>query len=446
MLTSTQSPRFQAPAPLWVIQALLIVQSYEKMFSSRKMHEMSHIFHSSVITLMRRGSCYSTECEHDKQVSTLEKEWRRWAERELSHRAAYFAFIMDAQHSSIFHHAASLSVTDIRLPLPCAEELWDAPTAVSWKRQRSRVPSSPLFLPSLRALLSRHAVPQSYSAFARFALLHGLFCLVRHMRSTEQTAYCMNVGEPRPAGTSRSRTSHGTQADDWQGRLDAVFDTWSYSLLSQSTSLCLEAAAALHRIAHVSIYVSLADFHILAGAPNLATGVRARSDSVQFKRAYKRVSTWTQHTDARKVLRHCLLHVQETMFTRSQYAASEDRIILRPWVLYNTTLVLWAYGAVEAASRQHGCRSYTGTDAHWTAEEYLSQMLNAVGDHADPGECHGVDRTAGLIAKVANALSGSRWELLEEAKETLSNISTQSLVLWSMASTTPGDASDDEAL
>jgi hypothetical protein len=73
-------------------------------------------------------------------------------------------------------------------------------------------------------------------------------------------------------------------------------------------------------------------------------------------------------------------------------------------------------------------------------------MLNAVGDHADPGECHGVDRTAGLIAKVANALSGSRWELLEEAKETLSNISTQSLVLWSMASTTPGDASDDEAL
>ena len=41
-------------AILWVLQAPLVVQAHEKMFSSRRMHEMSHIFHYSVITLMRR--------------------------------------------------------------------------------------------------------------------------------------------------------------------------------------------------------------------------------------------------------------------------------------------------------------------------------------------------------------------------------------------------------
>lgn len=38
-----------------MVQALLIVQAYEKMFSTRKLHEMSHIFHYSVITVSGRN-------------------------------------------------------------------------------------------------------------------------------------------------------------------------------------------------------------------------------------------------------------------------------------------------------------------------------------------------------------------------------------------------------
>jgi hypothetical protein len=43
--------QFEPPAPLWCLQALLLIQAHEKMFSTRKHHEMAHIFHGAIITV-----------------------------------------------------------------------------------------------------------------------------------------------------------------------------------------------------------------------------------------------------------------------------------------------------------------------------------------------------------------------------------------------------------
>ncbi|KAL5340151.1 fungal-specific transcription factor domain-containing protein [Aspergillus crustosus] len=424
------SQSFKAPAPLWVIQALLVVQSYEKMFSSRKLHEMSHIFHYSVITLMRRGSCYSPEREDVGDISSVEKGWHRWVERELSCRAAYFAFVMDAQHSSIFGHSAALSLTDIHLPLPCADALWEAPTAGVWNRERARTPPAPSFLPALAALLGRQPVPHTYSPFARFVLLHGLLCLTRHMITRDQTAsYLSDQHTPEPeVGVGGRSTATTPEQDSWKDRLDRAIDTWSFSLLSRTPSLCLEAARPLQRIAHVNIHVSLVDFHVLAGAPNLATGDRATRDSLQFARAYKRISKWAQHRNAKRTLSHCLLLIQETMFTRTRYVAAEDNIILKPWILFNITLVLWAYGAIREGADE------SLAQGEWTAEEYLAHMLNGLMGDGDLVQLKGSNRTTGLIIAVRHALEGCRWELLKEAKETLGRLPEQASILLSMGS------------
>ncbi|KAL2836124.1 fungal-specific transcription factor domain-containing protein [Aspergillus pseudodeflectus] len=453
------SPDFQAPAPLWVVQALLVVQSYEKMFSTRKLHEISHIFHYSVITLMRRGSSYSPHADHsdDSDTPSISKAWHRWVERELSHRAAYFAFVMDAQHSSIFGHSAALSLTDIHLPLPCADALWEAPTASIWNRERARMPPGPApsFIPALRALLARQPVPHTYSPFARFVLLHGLLCLTRHMITRDQTASYLSEHQTTSETEAGGSGSVTPEQDSWKDRLDRAIDTWSFSLLSRAPSLCLEAARPLQRIAHVSIHVSLVDFHILAGAPHLATSsgpcaARGR-DSAQFARAYKRISAWAHHRNAKRALSHCLLLIQETMFTRTRYAAAEDSIILRPWVLYNTTLVLWAYGAIRegaddirypSENRNGNERPVPAGDqvqrqGQWTAEEYLAQMLNGLmgdGSSGDLDQLKGANKTTGLVAAVRDALEGCRWALLEEAKETLGRLSEQTSILLSMGS------------
>ncbi|KAH8884065.1 hypothetical protein GQ53DRAFT_731226 [Thozetella sp. PMI_491] len=415
------SPWFQPPAPLWVVQALLVVQAYEKMFSSRKLHEMSHVFHYSVITLMRRGSSYSPDREDEGEISSTERAWHRWIERESSYRAAYFAFIMDAQHSSIFGHTAALSLSDIRLPLPCADVIWDAATATQWERARARTAPPPQFLAALRALLSRRPIPQSYSPFARFVLLHGLLCVTRHMITRDQTASCINVaGQPPPDIDSGASTPHEDH-DNWKDRLDRAIDTWSLSLLSQAPSLCLEAARPLQRIAHVVIHISVLDFHILAGAPNLATGTPVRTDSAEFRRAHKKVLEWARHRNAKRTLSHCLMLIQEIMFTRTRYLAVEDNISLRPWVLYHATLVLWAYGAIveahSGATREEG-----EAELRWSAEEYLAHMLNELMGDGELAQLQGAHCTGGLILAVRTALEGCRWELLREAQETLGNL------------------------
>lgn len=336
------SEAFSPPAPLWCLQALLLAQAQEKMFSSRKHHEMAHIFHGAIITLMRRGSSYTSDRKVSPESSTLDKAWRTWIDRELGLRAAYFAFIMDAQHASIFGHTPALSVSDLRLPLPCSDRLWDANTASKWKREQARQEDMPEFLPTLRAVLSRTPLSSAFCAFSRFIILHGLFSLAKHMESRETTA--LDVGTTK-LSLEDSRSIHSaTQSesgDGWRETLDRAIETWAYSLMSQEPSLCLEAARTLHRIAHVVLHVSLIDFHVFTGAVTGAPSLTGNEITpAAFARARHRIQLWSAKPVASKTLSHCFLLIQETLFSRRQYQAAEDNIALRPWALYNGSLTL----------------------------------------------------------------------------------------------------------
>ncbi|KAH8847733.1 hypothetical protein ACKVWC_002588 [Pyricularia oryzae] len=274
--------------------------------------------------------------------------------------------------------------------------------------------------------------------FARFVLLHGLFSLTRHMTIRDQTASFIGGNsfsrhaDPEVNITSASASPHPEDDDDWRERVARAVDTWSLSLFSRSPSLCLEAAKPLQHIAHINIHTNLIDFHILAGAPNLATGVRAHPASMsgdsQYARACERVQAWTRDlTNAKQTLIHCLTLIQETMFTRAQYLACEDNILLRPWVLYHSTLVVWAYGVLTEGIQLGGVCS---------AEDYLSHMLNHLLGNGDISQLRGTNQTSGLVASVSAALDNCRWELLQEAKETLDSLGPQSRLLLSVRGST----------
>lgn len=330
------SEAFCPPAPLWCLQALLLAQAQEKMFSSRKHHEMAHIFHGSIVTLMRRGSSYTGDRATSSDSSSLEKAWRSWVDRELALRAAFYAFIMDAQHASIFGHTPALSVSDLRLPLPCPDRLWDAATASQWKQEQARPEEMPEFLPTLRAVLARAPLPSTFSPFSRFIILHGLFSLAKHMEAREVTS--IDVGTNR-LSLDDNRSNHSGSSDscdDWRDTLDRAIETWSYSLMSQGPSLCLDAARTLHRIAHVILHVSLTDFHVLAGALTGAPSLTGNEITLaEYARAKQRIEKWIKKPVAKFTLSHCFMMVQETIFSHHQYQAAGDSIALRPWSLYN---------------------------------------------------------------------------------------------------------------
>ncbi|ETN46402.1 uncharacterized protein HMPREF1541_00586 [Cyphellophora europaea CBS 101466] len=408
------SEAFRPPAPLWCLQALLLAQAQEKMFSSRKHHEMAHIFHGAIITLMRRGSSYTSDRAMPPESSSLEKGWRSWIDRELGLRAAYFAFIMDAQHASIFGHTPALSVSDIRLPLPCPDRLWEATTASRWKREQARPEEMPEFLPTLRAVLARSPLPSTFCAFSRFIILHGLFSLAKHMEARELTS--IDVGS-HPLSLEDNRSNHSSNSesgDGWRETLDRAIETWSYSLMSQEASLCLEAARTLQRIAHIVLHVNLIDFHVLAGAltgaPSLTGSERT---AAEYARSKHRIEHWTKKPVAKRTLSHCFMLVQETLFSRRQYQAAEDNIALRPWCLYNATLIIWSWGMLTQGKSSMPILS---------AEEYITHMMSSLRSAVGSQSLPGANRTDGLVVSVRRSLANCRWELLQEAFVTLGKL------------------------
>ena len=48
-----QSPNFEPPTSLWVIQSLVLLEIFEKTMSERKAHERAHIHHGSTLQLIR---------------------------------------------------------------------------------------------------------------------------------------------------------------------------------------------------------------------------------------------------------------------------------------------------------------------------------------------------------------------------------------------------------
>jgi hypothetical protein len=72
--------------------------------------------------------------------------------------------------------------------------------------------------------------------------------------------------------------------------------------------------------------------------------------------------------------------------------------------------VLWAYGILTEGK----------STEHVSAGEYLVQMLNGLMDQHT--RLTGTNRTTGLLTEVKDALSGCRWELLQEACVTLGKL------------------------
>ena len=354
---------------------------------------------------MRRGSSYSESYDVSTDgLTCTEQAWHIWVEQESTKRAAFFAFVMDAQHTSIFGHSAALSVSDLHLSLPCSAALWDAKTASRWKAEKHRSEDPPSFLSALRDLLARRTLPSTWSPFARFVLLHGIFNITKHMQEKDLTTTEVNGVDLISDDITKEKS--------WQEVLDRSIETWSLSLLSQQPSLCLEAARPLQRMAHITIYINLTDFHTFAKAPSLTGN---RTGLQEYSKAKSRILRWSEKSVARRSLLHCLLLLQETMFTRKRYQACKDNIALRPWCLYHATLILWAYGVLKKCDQQ-----LQPAPPFLQAEEYLAQMLNGL--MSSEGVLPMAHRTHGLIDTVRKSLVDCRWELLQEAHVTLGRL------------------------
>lgn len=457
---------FRPPAKLWVFQTLLLLELYEKLYSSRALHERAHIHHDTTLTLMRRGSSLIGRSALDSPPTfrddrrvlgsdpmgtglpptpgppTPDESWSRWINGESTRRAAFAALVLDSTHAVMFGHSAKMVAHEVRLPLPCDEALWAAPTAADAARIERGLnmqgQKMVTFLDALKKTLDGKKVRAT--PFGRTIIMAGLLSVSWHMNQRDLQVNSLGVAQALGG------------RDKWKGSLVRAYDNWKWdfdqALIEENSSsnahhrqqypnnqdVIFGSRSVLHHLAHMASNVDVVECQIFAGADRLlGRHITPRDYSTARQ---KMTETWACKTSARdatfyalKFLCQVLLPDPAQVLPADQsaasayscsptgeidYSARDDFLFNRPWVLYFATLVVWSYGYALDGPIMAPPELATATEQ----KRDMHAFLERVGSVRTPDDLqYASDRSSclGLLLVVRHSFSNTKWELLHEA-------------------------------
>lgn len=449
ILTSDDSA---PPASLWVLQALLLLEFYEKLYSSRKLHERAHIYHPAFLTLLRRGSPLigRTGSESPPESDSLGPDrhspnmaldsrtwWARWAETESMHRVVFAAFMLDVIHAAMFGHAADMAPHEIRLPLPCDDNLWAAnsPDVVRQLDANFRMygVKQVSFLDGLKSAL--HGKEVKTHSFGRMIIISGLLSVGWHLNHRETHLKWLDIRTP----------SMETQ-ENWRKMLLRAFDNWKGSFdIAMSDSISdapghrgipngpINSASVLYHLAHISLHADIVDCQVYAGAKRL---LGRKVSSRDYSNVIKRMSTWSGQGSTR----HAILHAFKLLYrvvvdphprrrnsphppehAAIQYSVRNEPDPHRPWIMYYAVLAIWAF--VQALGRPPGKgfplpTSQLGHSSYARMVEYVSSVA-ALPELDEQASAMLHEGLPDLLDVMVDILEEADTELLVEARERL---------------------------
>ncbi|QSZ33518.1 hypothetical protein DSL72_005086 [Monilinia vaccinii-corymbosi] len=454
---------FRPPAKLWVFQALLLLELYEKMYSTRALHERAHIHHATTITLMRRGSSLigrsaldsPSNLRGDKlgqngsfQSSTSgakapDEWWNHWITNEATRRAAFAAFVIDSTHATMFGHSTVMVAHEMRLPLPCDEAMWTATSSAEVGRLESSLQANgvkPLsFLEGLKRTLNAQEVRTN--SFGRTILMAGLLSVSWHMNQRDLQVNSLGV-------------SHALGGrDKWRGSLTRAFDLWmqdfDLSLMQQSETMTgpyaytgkennvvYQSRTVLHHLAHMAMHVDVVDCQIFARAKRLLGRTIGPQDLNSAQRRMR--DTWAPTAKARDATFYAIKFLCTVLLPKEpasvshgydhvqpdppfDYSAREDFLLNRPWVLYFSALIVWCYGfALEGPTTAPVPAPHSFDDQVRDMRAYL-RRFGSVDNPEELKKLTGFNGCTGLLMVLRHVFEKTRWELLSEAAFLLGN-------------------------
>lgn len=189
------------PTPLWLVQAMLLNVIYGHNCGDKTAAGIATTHCAALVSLARAaglaGPVPSTftqqvpglqaryaasnemptsdvdsgmdQWNHPQRYASLDvyNDWQNWRIIEERKRTLYAVFILSSLLVSAYNHAPALMNSEIRLDLPCDEELWAAETADAWASLESSVGAEQNVVPFASALSSfltaSHRYPYRHS-------------------------------------------------------------------------------------------------------------------------------------------------------------------------------------------------------------------------------------------------------------------------------------------
>ncbi len=453
---------FLPPAKLWVFQTLILLEIYEKMYSTRILHERAHIHHGTTLTLMRRGSSLigrsaldSPAISRDDRLSSAsatnsrgrnssrtEQWWNHWITNEATRRVAFAAFIIDSIHATMFGHSATLVAHEMKLQLPCDESAWSASSSVEVGRIEANLQANGIkpisFFDGLRHTLNHK--PVRTNPFGRTALMAGLLSVSWHMN--QRDVQVRSLGALKALGGK----------DIWRGTLTKAFNSWRtdfdqsigkdsglFSGIYQASvklddDTIFENRIVLHHLAHMAMHVDIVSCQIFAKASRLLGRTTLPAD---YTIAQKRIrENWAPKASARHATFFALKFLALTLLPdmadsqsspetldmgeEIEYSARDDFLLNRPWVLYFAALTVWSYGFALDGK----VRCLPQLNSFEQEKNDMRLFLQRVGGVKSPEVLeYTPDRNCciGLLLVLQRMFRECRWELVHEAATLLGN-------------------------
>jgi hypothetical protein len=442
---------FRPPAELWIFQGLLLLEVFEKRYSTRPLHERAHIHHATTLTLMRRGSSligrpamYSPPSVKEGNSNGIgganapDEWWNHWITNEATRRAAFAAFVMDSIHATMFGHSAIMVTHEMRLPLPCDEALWSATSSSDVGRVEQSLNSNGVkpmsFLDGLNKTLNGQTVRTT--SFGRTILMAGLLNVSWHMNQRDLQYSSLGV----------TRALVGR--DTWRATLIRAFDFWKQDFDS-SLNLpvdrpssnpygnshgmddedVFESQTVLHHLAHMAMHVDIIDCQIYAGALRLLGRSITPQDYSGVQRHMK--EKWAPTARARdatfyalRILSNVLVAGDHSLNPKtppsagSSYSAQDDSLLNRSWVLYFATLIVWSYGFALDGPVKEPYQLLSYEDNFRDMVLYLKRV-GGVGSPEDLSKTPNRNACVGLLIIMRDMFKKTEWELLQEASNLL---------------------------
>jgi len=161
--------------PLWLVQAMLLNVVYGHNCGDKTAADIASNHCAALVSLARGAELakpYPTFVNTDAWVGpsqdNIDTEWLEWRILEERKRTLYSIFVLSSMLVMAYNRAPALTNSEIRLDLPCDEELWAADSAQAW-----------------RALGGMAAVKSRSIPFAG-ALTHLLTAAQREKQASEQ--------------------------------------------------------------------------------------------------------------------------------------------------------------------------------------------------------------------------------------------------------------------
>lgn len=446
---------FRPPAKLWIFQALILLELYEKMYSSRELHERAHIHHATTITLMRRGRSLIGKSSSESPPNareevngpqhpsaTAEAWWNDWIANEATRRAAFAAFVVDTTHATMFGHSGVMVAHEMRLPLPCDESLWGARSSAELARAESNLSSQgvkPLsFLEGLKRTLSHQEVPTT--SFGRTVLMAGLLSVTYHMHQRDLQVNILGGGVIHPLGGR----------DKWRATLTRAYDSWKtdfdkglercqrasgpyrHKAAKQELTIVFASRTVLHHLAHMAMHADIVDCQMFARAKRLLGRTIGRHE---FEGAQRRIKDlWAPSARARDATLYALKFLCSVLvpgadevpqadgpYANKAYDARYDVLMNRPWVLYFAVLVVWCYGfALEGPCSESAAPGPGRQEVQGQMRDYLLRYWS-ISDPDDLRSARGINNNTALLMVLQESFENTQWDLLREASNLVRN-------------------------